>query len=36
MKKKFLKYFVMCVAIIFFMSSATTEIMASEYEVPVW
>ena len=33
MKKKFLKYFIMCTAIIFFMSSVG---YASSYDVPVW
>ena len=33
MKKKFLKYFIMCVSVIFFMSSVTT---ASSYDIPVW
>ena len=33
MKKRFLKYFIMCTAIIFFMSSVG---YASSYDVPVW
>ena len=33
MKKRFLKYFIMCTAIIFFMSQVTK---ASSYDVPVW
>ena len=33
MKKKFLKYFIMCTAIIMFMSYNT---LASSYDVPVW
>lgn len=33
MKKKFLKYFIMCTAIILFMSSASK---ASTYSIPVW
>ena len=33
MKKKFLKYFIMCTAVIFFMSSVA---LASSYDIPVW
>lgn len=33
MKKKFLKYFIMCIAVIFFMSSVAS---ASSYDIPVW
>ncbi len=33
MKKKFLKYFIMCTAVIFFMSSVAS---ASSYDIPVW
>ena len=33
MKKRFLKYFIMCTAVIFFMSSAG---LASSYDIPVW
>ena len=33
MKKRFLKYFIMCTAVIFFMSQAAN---ASSYDVPVW
>lgn len=33
MKKKFLKYFIMCTAVIFFMSSLAS---ASNYDIPVW
>ena len=33
MKKRFLKYFIMCTAVIFFMSSAG---YASSYDIPVW
>ena len=33
MKKRFLKYFIMCTAIIFFMSSVAS---ASSYDIPVW
>lgn len=33
MKKKFLKYFIMCTAAIFFMSSVAS---ASRYDIPVW
>ena len=33
MKKKFLKYFIMCTAVIFFMSSVAS---ASSYYIPVW
>lgn len=33
MKKKFLKYFIICTAVIFFMSSAAS---ASSYDIPVW
>ena len=36
MKKKFLKYFIICTAVIFFMSSINSKILASEYEIPVW
>ena len=33
MKKKFLKYFIICTAVIFFMSSVAS---ASSYDIPVW
>lgn len=33
MKKKFLKYFIICIAVIFFMSSLAS---ASSYDIPVW
>ena len=33
MKKKFLKYFIICTAVIFFMSSVA---LASSYDIPVW
>ena len=33
MKKKFLKYFIMCTAVILFMSSVAS---ASSYDIPVW
>ena len=33
MKKKFLKYFIICTAIIMFMSS---RVLASSYDIPVW
>ena len=33
MKKRFLKYFIMCTAVIFFMSSVAS---ASSYDIPVW
>lgn len=33
MKKKFLKYFIICIAVIFFMSSVAS---ASSYDIPVW
>ena len=36
MKKKFLKYFIMCTAVIFFMTSASVRVLASEYDIPVW
>ena len=36
MKKKFLKYFIMCTAVIFFMSSVSARVLASDYDIPVW